>query len=107
MILIVIMLVALANGLMYLYIMPAWQHYDEPNHFEVVWLMAHLGRPTHPGDYDPEMSRAVVESMVANRFWGDTTSGMPPEGAQVHIPGYSQLDEKPGYYLLASLPVQL
>ena len=106
-ILIVIMLVALANGLMYLYIMPAWQHYDEPNHFEVVWLMAHLGRPTHPGDYDPEMSRAVVESMVANRFWGDTTSGMPPEGAQVHISGYSQLDEKPGYYLLASLPVQL
>ncbi|MBP1693786.1 MAG: hypothetical protein H6Q37_1669, partial [Chloroflexi bacterium] len=106
-ILIVLLLTALVNGLIYLFLMPPWQHYDEPNHFEVVWLMTYLGRQPHPGDYDPGMSIAVVESMVANRFWGDTTSGLPSASADLHIPGYPQLDEKPAYYLLASLPVKL
>ncbi len=103
----ILLLVALVNGLVYVFLMPPWQHYDEPGHFEVVWLAAHQNRLPAPGDYNPEMSRAVVVSMVQNRFYGDTTSGMPAEGEQVQVPGYRQLDEPPGYYLFASLPVRL
>ena len=101
------LLVGLINGLVYLFIVPPWQHYDEPAHFEVAWLAAHLNRLPRPGDYDPQMSRQVAISMVKNRFFGDTTSGMPAEGELVRVPGYTQLDEPPAYYLLASLPIRL
>lgn len=102
----ILILVALVNGLVYTFLMPPWQHYDEPGHFEVVWLAAHLKRLPQPGDYDPKMSRAVLISMIQNRFYGDPNAPLPAEDAQVQVPGYRQLDEPPGYYLLASLPVR-
>ena len=37
-----ILLLALFHGLIYVFLIPPWQHYDEPNHFEVVWLTRHL-----------------------------------------------------------------
>lgn len=103
----IVLLIGLANGLLYVFIVPPWQHYDEPGHFEYVWLVANRPGLPKPGDYDPEFSRQVVGSMVANRFYGDTTTGLPAPGEEVRIPGYNQLDEKPTYYLLASLPVRL
>jgi hypothetical protein len=39
-ILIAILLLAAINGLFYIFIVPPWQHYDEPNHFEYIWLLA-------------------------------------------------------------------
>jgi len=33
-----ILVLALANGLLYLVLVPPWQHYDEPTHFEYAWL---------------------------------------------------------------------
>lgn len=103
-----LLLAALLNGLVFVFLVPPWQHYDEPTHFEVAWLAAQLDRVPRPGDSDPEFSRAVVTSMVQNRFYGpDTTSGLPAQDAQVTVPGYPQLDEPPAYYLLASLPLRL
>ena len=66
-----ILLVALLHGIFYIFLMPPWQHYDEPNHFEHVWLAASLGRPATQEDYDLEMSRAVIVSMVRNHFYKD------------------------------------
>lgn len=101
--------VALLHGLIYLFLIPAWQHYDEPNHFEVAWLSAHLRRMPRQGDYNPSFSYAVVESMLFNGFF-DRMAEKPlleSPDQQVEIPGYSQLDEPPLYYLLASLPLRL
>jgi len=57
------------NGLFYVFIIPPWQHYDEPNHFEYVWLIADRGRLPMPGDYDQEMRRTVAISMIEHNFF--------------------------------------
>jgi len=55
------------------------------------------------------LSRAVVESMVANGFYNgmlnqpDTSS----PGQPLQIEGYFQLDQPPFCYLIASLPMRL
>lgn len=100
--------VALIHGIIYIFIMPPWQHYDEPNHFEYAWIVANLNRTPQPGDYDPLLSRQVVESMIRNGFF-DGLDYFPDvsTGAQVGIPGFSQFDEPPLYYLIVSLPLRL
>ena len=99
----------LIHGLITTFLAPPWQHYDEPKHFERVWLSANLGRLPVPGDQDETLSRVVVESMVLHGFYG---KGYTPEqfikpGEPVTIPGISQLDEPPFYYLAASAPLRL
>lgn len=99
----------LIHGLITTFLAPPWQHYDEPKHFERVWLSANLGRLPIPGDQDETLSRVVVESMVLHDFYG---KGYTPEqfikpGEPVSIPGISQLDEPPFYYLAASAPLRL
>jgi hypothetical protein len=107
--LILVLSLALAHGLVYVFIVPPWQHYDEPNHFEYVWLAANLDRLPKLGDYNPKLSRQVLKSMLANGFYDQMTSKPvvgPPEN-KVSIPGYGQLSEPPLYYLTASLPLRL
>lgn len=105
--LLIILLVALINGLLYVWIIPPWQHYDEPSHFEYAWLLANRPGYLNPGDYDLEMRRSVVESMIQNGFYDripdkpDLQSESPPSI------GVQQLDEQPLYYLLLSLPFNL
>jgi hypothetical protein len=97
----------LFNGLLYLFIMPPWQHYDEPNHFEYVWLIAARGKLPEPDDYDTSMRQAVAQSMIDHHFFSeeavlpDITSQKPWIGA------YPQLVGPPLYYLLASIPLRL
>jgi hypothetical protein len=104
-----ILLVALIHGLVFIALIPPWQHYDEPNHFEAVWLAARLDRFPLPGDYDPKLSRQVFKSMLENGFYDHmaATPASPAAGEKVKIPGYSQLGEPPFYYLLASLPLRI
>jgi hypothetical protein len=104
------LILGLVNGLVFAFLVPPWQHYDEPNHFAYTWLIAyHSGALPRPGDSDPAMSRAVVESMVANGFYNGMLN--PPDISSpdkpVQIEGYSQLDEPRLYYLIASLPMRL
>lgn len=105
---ILVILLGLLQGVLYLYLLPPWQHYDEPNHFEVAWLVAHLDHWPRPGDLDAGMRRAVFESMWRNDFFGKNQT--PPVLAADQAPGigvYAQLDEPPLYYFLASLPLRL
>lgn len=97
----------LIHGLIYVLIVPPWQHYDEPTHFEVVWLTAKLGRHPTAEDYDPVFSREVIQSMVDHGFY----AGLPysPDlstESDVHIFGYQQFQEQPLYYYLAALPLR-
>ena len=104
----IVLAVALVHGLVYVFLMPPWQHYDEPNHFEYAWLLANNKRLPEPGEYDPEMSRQVVESMVELGFYDNlpVRPDVSPD-MDVKITGFSQHDEPPLYYLLAALPLSL
>jgi hypothetical protein len=103
------LIIAILHGVIYTFLMPPWQHYDEPNHFEYVWMAANLDRAPEPTDYNPKLSRQVLKSMLAHGFFDHLSYkpviGLPIE--KVKIPGYSQLSEPPLYYWLASIPVRL
>ena len=105
----VILLLAVIHGLIYVLLVPAWQHNDEPNHFEYVGLAARLDILPKPGDYDQQLSYQIVESMVISGFFDGMAE--PPvlesPDQKVIVPVYSQLDEPPLYYIIASLPQRL
>lgn len=102
-----LLLLALGVGLVYLFLLPPWQQNDEPTQFEYVWLIAHLNHWPHPGDYNAQMRREVVSSMVEHGFYHN--EGKLPDliSAQPVEFGASQLGGQPLYYFLASIPLRL
>jgi hypothetical protein len=103
------LIVALVNGIIYMVIIPPWQHYDEPNHFEYAWLLANRSGLPKTGDYDLEMHRVVAASMIEHNFFANM--GFLPDLNSIDKPAYigsfSQLNDPPLYYLIASLPLRL
>ena len=101
------LVLALVNGIIYMIIIPPWQHYDEPNHFEYVWLVAN--RPGLPkfGDYDFHLHQVVARSMIEYKFF--TNLGFLPDlnskDQPAWIGSYDQTNDPPVYYLIASLPL--
>ena len=67
--LVVVLVVALMQGLLYLFLLPPWQHYDEPSHFEYAWLIADRGSLPGPRDTDDTMRRDVLVSMIEHDFY--------------------------------------
>ena len=100
------LLVALAHGLTYVFLVPPWQHYDEPTHFEYVWLVANQSGLPKPGVFDQNMRLQVAASMLEHGFYRDLGASPKLEDVAAFI-GYTQLDDPPLYYLIASLPVRL
>ena len=104
-----LLLIAAVNGLIYVFLVPPWQHYDEPGHFEYVWLLSRLGRvPTSEEEVDYAFRREVAASMVEHNFFrgmGWTPNLIDLEDAPWI--GISQTDDQPLYYFLASLPLRL
>ncbi len=104
--LLIALTIAFVHGLLYVYLVPAWQHYDEPTHAEYAWLIANKTlRPTD-ADIDPNMRLMFARSMAATGFYKD--KGGPPNlsaGAPAPNIGYSQLRDRPTYYWLAALPM--
>jgi hypothetical protein len=107
-ILFLLLVLAGLRGILYLAVMPPWQHYDEPTHFEYVRLIAERGRLPHPEDHDLEMRYEIAASMQAHNFWQgivpptlDFWSNVPP------WIGISELEHPPLYYALLSLPQRL
>ena len=103
-----ILLAALVNGMVFLFVVPPWQHYDEPTNFEYAWLLANRpGRP-QPGDYDASMRRQVAASMIAHGFWDRI--GPTPDLDAAEDPvwiGISQIEDRPLAYWIAALPLRL
>jgi hypothetical protein len=103
----IILLVALGQGLLYLFLLPPWQKYDEPTHFEYAWLIANWGRLPRPGDRDQTMRREVAASMVEHDFYrGLPAPDLLTDDRNIEI-GYSELGHPPAYYLLVSIPLRL
>ena len=72
---------ALLVGGVYVVLLPPWQHYDEPAHFEYAWMLAnHSLRPT-PHDIPAELAAIGGEARA--------------------------LGHLPGYHLIVSLPLRL
>ncbi len=109
-----VLLVALVQGLVYLVLLPPWQHYDEPSHFEYAWLMAHgsydwlareIDRSPPAREQINALRREILASMIANGFYRDIP--MPDPNAEPARIGFEAFQHPPGYYLLASLPLRL
>jgi hypothetical protein len=109
--LLAVLATALIHGLLYVFLVPPWQHYDEPTHFEYAWLIANRLQLPQEGDQDATMRRETMRSMVRHGFYTHNNLGPPPDvdalpDDQLNL-YLSQLDDPPGYYLFAALPLVL
>ena len=69
--LLIALTIACIHGLLYVFIVPAWQHYDEPAHLEYAWLIANkTPRPTE-ADVDRGMRLMFARSMAGTGFYRD------------------------------------
>jgi hypothetical protein len=103
-----ILLAGLIHGLLYVLLLPPWQHYDEPGHFEFAWLIANRPGLPSAGEYDQGMRREVAASMVEHSFFKDLN--IQPNLLDQYTPiwiGISQTDNPPIYYWITSLPLRL
>ena len=103
-----ILALGLLHGLLYLFIVPPWQHYDEPTHFEYAWLVANRSGLPMSGEFDQGMRRAVASSMTEYNFFRgmNLIPDLDAQNEAVWI-GISQVDDPPFYYILVSLPLRL
>ena len=101
-----VLLIPFCQGLLYLVLLPPWQHYDEPTHFEYAWLIANRGHLPASSDYDIVLRREVAASMVSHQFfWNLPRPDLltSPEGPAI---GFSELSHPPLYYFLVSVPLR-
>ena len=99
--------VGLLNGLVFAFLVPAWQHYDEPGNFEIAWLIANRNSLPKPGDYDQAMRRELAASMMEHDFFRDlnSRSNLLSTNEPIWI-GIPQTTNQPLYYWLAALPLR-
>jgi len=105
----VILLLGLVHGLVYIFSVPLWQHYDEPAHFEYAWLIANRGSLPELGDYDQGMRREVAVSMLKHGFFEGLgfQPNLDSQDEPIWISPWTKLDDPPLYYLLSSVPLRL
>lgn len=106
-VLVAILLVAFGQGLLYLFLLPPWQHYDEPTHFEYAWLIANRPDLPQPRDTDQVIRREIAASMLEHNFYHNLPRPFLLTDDQEIWIGYSQLNDPPAYYVLVSLPLRL
>ncbi len=97
---------ALLHGLLYLAIVPPWQHYDEPSHFEYAWLIANHDPRFVSTEVDNEFRREVADSMYRFRFY---EPGQRSDLLAANAPtlGANQRIHPILYYAMASIPLHL
>lgn len=106
--LLVILIVALIQGLAYVFIIPAWWHYDEPGHFEFAWQIAHFDHWPQYGEVDESMRRQMAASMLKADYY--MTMNYKPDltgSAPVFVGAAPQTTKYALYYILVSLPLRL
>jgi len=103
----IILLIAIFQGFLYILVVPPWQHYDEPSHFEYAWLLANRSGFPNPGDYDIDLRRSLVESMIQYGFYERGTQKPDLQSDNPPSIGIQQLNDPPLYYLILSLPMRI
>ena len=98
-----LLLVGLIHGLIYVTIMPPWQHYEEPVHFEFAWMIAERGRIPNPDEYNQNLRREIAASMIENDFF--VNMGRPNLLTPAPWIGIPQTEDAPLYHIIISLPL--
>ncbi len=102
------LLLALIHGLIYVAIMPPWEHYEEPTHFEYAWLIAsHAALPQFPA-YDQDKRREIATSMLEHGFF--EKRNFLPNLEAVDEPiwiGINVSGALPLYHIVIALPLRL
>jgi len=98
--LILFLLLGFFNAFLYVFIVPPWQHYDEPTHFEYVSLIA----KKYSIEQRPEFQsaqREIAASMIENNFFENLkfTPNLLLENKSIWI-GISQTSDPASYYSL-------
>lgn len=103
-----VLIFAFGLGLLFVILVPPWQHYDEPTHFEYAWLIANRPNLPQVGDYDQEMRRKVAASMMEHGFFKglDFTPNLLAIDTPIWI-GISQTNDPPLYYWVVAIPLRL
>jgi hypothetical protein len=105
----VVLLVGLLHGLVYVLIVPPWQHYEEPTHFEYSWMI--LTRRSIPdlGAYDNAIRRELAISMADHGFFrhlGPIPNLDAPASEPIWI-GQGQADTAPLFHIIMAVPLSL
>ena len=107
----VILLIAAIHGLVYIFLIPPWEHNDEPGHFEYASLIANLGRLPSRGEFDQKIRREIASSMIETGFTSRREINVAELGLlsledKVWI-SIEQVGREPIYYWLISWPLRL
>lgn len=90
---------------LYVVLVPAWQHYDEPTHFEYALLIRELGRLPTLEEQIPELRRAIAYSMRDAGFYRRQDIVLPEpklDSASLNL-GVNERHVPPSYYALVAL----
>ena len=101
----IILIIGLIHGLIYVFLLPPWQHYDEPSHFEYAWLIANRLKLPQVGDYDQNMRLAVGKSLIASSFFAPENQPNLTYPSKPLWIGVSQLIDPPLYYVIEAVPL--
>jgi hypothetical protein len=100
------LLLAFVVGVIYVFLVPPWQHNDEPTNFEYTWLVAHKIHWPQQGDQDLPLRREIAASMMEHNFNSNYKPSLVSITGNIDI-GISQLDGLPLYYFFSSLPLRI
>ena len=101
----IILVLGLVHGLLYVFLEPPWQHYDEPTHFEYAWLIANRAALPQGDDFDQGMRREVAASMLEHGFFNNLSyrpnlvSSTPVTRSQL-LPAFTI----PAFFLVRIIP---
>lgn len=106
----IVLLIGLIHGLTYIFLIPPWQHYDEPGHFEYAWMIANNTQIPKKGEFDNQIRSEILESMKRNDFFEYQNIESFLENVDQIDPvwiGIPQVGDPPLYYILTSLPIRI
>lgn len=90
---------------LYVVLVPPWQHYDEPTHFEYALLIRELGRVPTLEEQIPELRRAIAYSMRDTGFYSREDIVLPEpnlDSSNLNL-GVNERQVPPSYYALVAL----
>lgn len=102
-IVVLLLLSTLMRGMLYVILVPPWQHFDEPGHFEYARFVAVEGRlPQSPADANLAIRQEILASMIEHDFGRYMLGWSPSSLFDPEVP-VSQFTGQPLYYVLCAL----
>ncbi len=103
----IILIIAFINGLLYTFLIPAWWRYDEPGHFEYVWMVLNKSALPSASDVDETFRRSLAVSLDKYRYYEFVTPKLNLDSQEPVFIGVPQYVNLPLYYWYVSLPLRL